>query len=114
MPMPSGYWKAGISGMHRTAVLCEVLGIKVASHLAASPLMNWVNLHVLCGASNADWIEVLVPKAGYDFGLQRYLAPDADRYLAVPQEPGLGVALDWDYIRAHTVPDSAMTAQLAG
>ena len=117
MPKPSGsgvYWKAGVSGMHKTAVLCEALGFKVASHHAASPLMNWANLHVLCGVSNADWMEVLVPEAGYDFGLQRYVAPDADGYLTVPHEPGIGVALDWDYIRAHTVPGSALTAQLAG
>lgn len=108
------YWKAGVSGMHKTAVLCEAMGIKVASHHAASPLMNWANLHVLCGASNADWIEVLVPEAGYDFGLLRYLAPDADGYLAAPQDPGIGVALDWDYIRAHTVPGSALTVAVAG
>ena len=108
------YWKAGVSGMHKTAVLCEAMGIKVASHHAASPLMNWANLHVLCGASNADWMEVLVPEVGYDFGLQRYLAPDADGYLTVPQEPGIGVALDWDYIRAHTVPGSALTVEGAG
>lgn len=105
------YWKAGVSGMHKTAVLCEALGIKVASHHAASPLMNWANLHVLCGVTNADWMEVLVPEAGYDFGMQRYLAPDADGYLTVPREPGIGVALDWDYIRAHTVPGSELAVE---
>jgi L-alanine-DL-glutamate epimerase-like enolase superfamily enzyme len=97
------YWKAGVTGMHKTAALCEAMGAKVASHHGASPLMNLANLHVLCGATNADWIEILVPEQGYDFGLQSYLAPDGDGEVHVPAGPGLGVALDWDYIGAHTV-----------
>ena len=103
------YWKAGVTGMQKTAALCEAMGVKVASHHGASPLMNFANLHVLCGATNADWMEILVPEEGYNFALQSYLAPDKDGYVAAPQGPGLGVALDWDYIRAHTVPGSDTT-----
>ena len=103
------YWKAGVTGMQKTAALCEAMGVKVASHHGASPLMNFANLHVLCGATNADWMEILVPEEGYNFALQSYLAPDQDGYVAAPQGPGLGVALDWDYIRAHTVPGSDTT-----
>ena len=103
------YWKAGVTGMQKTAALCEAMGVKVASHHGASPVMNFANLHVLCGATNADWMEILVPEEGYNFALQSYLAPDKDGYVAAPQGPGLGVALDWDYIRAHTVPGSDTT-----
>jgi L-alanine-DL-glutamate epimerase-like enolase superfamily enzyme len=98
------YWKAGVSGMVRTASLCESMGIKVASHHAASPLMNVANLHVLCGMSNADFIEILVPEAGYDFALHAYLAPDSEGYVQAPVAPGLGVELDWDYIKRHRTP----------
>jgi L-alanine-DL-glutamate epimerase-like enolase superfamily enzyme len=97
------YWKAGVTGMLKTAVLCEAMGIQVASHHGASPAMNFANLHVLAGATNADMIEVLVPEEGYDFALASYLAPQADGWIAAPQSPGLGIALDWDYIAANRV-----------
>lgn len=95
------YWKAGVSGMLKTAALCESMGVKVASHHAASPLMNFANLHVLCGATNADWIEILVPEQGYNYALQSYLAPDDEGYVTAPETPGLGAAVDWDYIKSH-------------
>ncbi len=105
------YWKAGVTGMLKTAALCEGMGVRVASHHGASPLMNWANLHVLCGATNAEWIEILVPEGGYNFALQAYLGPDSDGFVHAPQGPGLGVALDWDYIRAHTVPGTDQTVE---
>ena len=107
------YWKAGITGMVKTAALCEAMGVKVASHHGASPLMNMANLQVLCGATNADWIEILVPESGYNFALPAYLAPDAGGFVHLPEGPGLGVVPDWDYIRAHTVPGSDHTLELA-
>jgi L-alanine-DL-glutamate epimerase-like enolase superfamily enzyme len=107
------YWKAGITGMLKTAALCEAMGVKVASHHGASPLMNMANLQVLCGATNADWIEILVPESGYNFALPAYLSPDADGFVHLPEGPGLGVAPDWDYIHAHMVPGSDHTLELA-
>jgi L-alanine-DL-glutamate epimerase-like enolase superfamily enzyme len=107
------YWKAGITGMLKTAALCEAMGVKVASHHGASPLMNMANLQVLCGATNADWIEILVPEAGYDFALSRYLAPDAQGFVHLPDGPGLGAEPDWDYIRDHTVPGTDQTLEMS-
>jgi L-alanine-DL-glutamate epimerase-like enolase superfamily enzyme len=97
------YWKAGVTGMLKTATLAEALGVRVASHHGASPLMNLANLHVLCGATNAEMIEILVPETGYDFGMRSYLAPDAQGFVTPPEAPGLGIALDWDFIERHTV-----------
>ena len=97
------YWKGGVTGMLKTASLCESMGVQVASHHGASPVMNFANLHVLAGATSADMIEVLVPEEGYDFALKAYLAPAADGYIEVPDSPGLGVEIDWDYVAAHAV-----------
>lgn len=105
------YWKAGITGMLKTAALCEAMGVKVASHHGASPLMNLANLQVLCGATNADWIEILVPESGYDFAMPAYLAPDADGFVHLPDGPGLGWVPDWGYIQAHLVPGSDRTIE---
>jgi len=73
--------------------------------------MNIANLQVLCGATNADWIEILVPESGYNFALPAYLAPDGAGLVHLPDGPGLGVAPDWDYIRAHMVPGSDHTME---
>ena len=72
--------------------------------------MNFANLHVLCGATNADWIEILVPEQGYDYGLQSYLAPDQDGCVTTPEAPGLGAEIDWDYIESHGTPSGQLAA----
>jgi L-alanine-DL-glutamate epimerase-like enolase superfamily enzyme len=96
------YWRGGITGMLKTAHLCEAMGLKLISHHGASPIMNLANLHCLCSISNADFIEVLVPEKEYEYGLKTHLRVDVDGYLSVPQKPGLGAEIDWDYIHAHT------------
>lgn len=102
MIMCDVYWKGGITGMLKTACLCEAMGLKITSHHGASPVMNFANLHVLCGISNADFIEMLIPEEEYNYGLQSYLKLDTDGLIQVPQAPGLGIEIDWDYVRAHT------------
>ena len=65
------YWKAGITGMHKTGgVVRGHWASRSLRTTAPSPLMNFANLHVLCGATNADWIEILVPEAGLRLRLQ--------------------------------------------
>ena len=99
------YWRGGITGMVKIAHLCEAAGLKLISHHGASPIMNLANLHTLCGISNADFIEVLVPEEEYEYGLKSHLRVDAEGYLSVPQTPGLGAEIDWDYIKAHTTSE---------
>lgn len=99
------YWRGGITGMLKIAHMCEAMGLKLISHHGASPIMNLANLHCLCSISNADLIEVLVPEREYEYGLKTHLRVDADGYLSVPQDPGLGAEIDWDYIKAHTTSE---------
>ena len=96
---------SGVTGMLKTTTLCETMGIKVASHHGASPLMNFANLHVLCGGTNADMMEVLVPEEGYNFALKSYLKIDKDGFLHAPQSPGLGAEIDWEHIKANTTAE---------
>lgn len=95
------YWKGGITGMLKTIAVCDAHGVPVASHHGASALMNLANLHVLCGATDVDMIEVLVPQRPYQFGLHGYLQVDADGWVRLPDAPGLGGLPDWSYIEAH-------------
>ena len=95
------YWKGGITGCLKTIAVCRQHGVPVASHHGASALMNLANLHVLCGATDVDMIEVLVPQAPYHYGLRNYLRVDADGMVRLPTTPGLGADPDWAYIEGH-------------
>ena len=96
------YWKMGITGMMKLARTCETLHIDIASHHAASALMNVANLHCLCATPNVEMMEVLVPVESYEFGLIDYPSIDADGFIAAPTGPGLGATIDWDYVDNHT------------
>jgi len=95
------YWKGGVTGMLRTLEVCAARGVPVASHHGASALMNLANLHVLCGATDVDMIEVLVPEAPYEYGLRAYPRVAADGLVHLPAAPGLGGELDWAYVEAN-------------
>ena len=97
------YWKGGITGVIKTAHLAEAFNMPLEIHHGASPIMNWANLHVACAIPNCDWFEVLVPENAYDYGLTRYPNPGPDGMVVAPTEPGLGVEIDWDWVRANTV-----------
>lgn len=101
MVLADVYWKMGITGMMKTVHACEALHTRIASHHGASPIMNVANLHCLCATANADFIEVLVPEAGSNYGLRSYPTVGQDGFLTVPDGPGLGVEIDWDYIQGN-------------
>jgi L-alanine-DL-glutamate epimerase-like enolase superfamily enzyme len=97
------YWKGGITGVMKTAHLAQAFNMPLEIHHGASPIMDWANLHVICAIPNCDWFEILVPEDAYDFGLLRYPNPGPDGLVLAPNEPGLGVEIDWEWIRANEV-----------
>ena len=97
------YWKGGITGALKMAHLAEAFNMPLEVHHAASPIMNFANLHLCCAIKNCVYFEILVPEERYDFGLKSYPTIDADGLVHAPTGPGLGVEVDWDWIRAHRV-----------
>jgi L-alanine-DL-glutamate epimerase-like enolase superfamily enzyme len=95
------YWKGGISGCLKTIALCQSRGVPVVSHHGASALMNLANLHVLCGATDVEMIEVLFPQAPYGYGLLAYAGVDTQGNMHLPPQAGLGGEPDWAYIQRH-------------
>ncbi len=95
------YWKGGITGFLKTMALCQTAGVPLLSHHGASALMNLANLHVLCGATDVEMIEVLYPEAPYQYGLKHYASLAADGCIHLPEEAGLGGHPDWSYIERH-------------
>jgi L-alanine-DL-glutamate epimerase-like enolase superfamily enzyme len=100
------YWKGGITGVMKMAHLAEAHGMKLELHHAASPIMNWANLHTLGAFKNGDYLEILVPEDNLDFGLHQYARIDGEGFVHLLQKPGLGTEMDWEFIRSRTVYQS--------
>jgi L-alanine-DL-glutamate epimerase-like enolase superfamily enzyme len=93
--------RGGITGARKTAIVAEAYGIRCEMHMA-----GWGNLQV-CGATSEDTSEyyekgLLAPGVDYD-APHPYLRNtcdkiDADGYVHMPQGPGMGYEIEWDYI----------------
>jgi L-alanine-DL-glutamate epimerase-like enolase superfamily enzyme len=98
--------RGGITAAKKTAIVCEAYAVKCEIHMS-----GWGNLQVL-GSVSEDTCEyyekgLLAPGVDYDAPLP-YLRDnpdpiDGDGYVHIPQKPGLGYDINWDYIEEHRV-----------
>ena len=96
------YSKGGITGLYKCCMMCELFGLNLEIHTMATPLLDAANLHVACAIKNCDFAEIIHPV--YRFGMKgQPLDIDDEGYLHMPTAPGLGIALDWDWVEDHTV-----------
>jgi L-alanine-DL-glutamate epimerase-like enolase superfamily enzyme len=102
--------RGGITGVKKAVAVCEAYGVRCEIHMS-----GFGNLQIL-GATSEDVCEYYergleAPGIDYDRAppyLHEICDPlDGDGYVAVPQAPGLGYRLDWDYIREHRVVEDA-------
>ena len=95
-------WTGGITGALKTARLAEAFHMNCELHTTIFHPLEMVNLH-LCGAvRNNSYFELLWPIPQFEFGLAEPL-PIEGGMARMPTEPGLGVALDWDFIDNCTI-----------
>ena len=96
--------RGGITGCRKMAAICEAFGVRCEIHMS-----GFGNLQVL-GATSEDVCEyyergLLAPGVDYDTPppyLEEPCDPlDADGYVPLPQAPGMGYRLRWDYIEEH-------------
>ncbi|RRJ95675.1 mandelate racemase/muconate lactonizing enzyme family protein [Opitutaceae bacterium TAV4] len=96
------YLKAGITGLWKAVNMCELLNVPLEIHVCVSPLLDVANLHVACASSTCAWMESHQPM--FRFGLKNNpMNIDSKGLLHLPDGPGLGVELDWDWIDQHTL-----------
>ena len=98
--------RGGVTGARKTAVVAEAYGVRCEIHMA-----GWGNLQV-CGATSEDTSEyyekgLLAPGVDYD-APHPYLKNtcdklDADGYVHLPQGPGMGYDIEWDYINDNII-----------
>jgi len=100
-------YDGGITGARKIAHFCEAIGLDVQCH-ACGPAQR----HLISSLRNTLYYEMAL--VGPD--MPNLVAPiytndyrddldaiDAQGCVAIPEGPGLGVTLDWDYISAHQV-----------
>jgi L-alanine-DL-glutamate epimerase-like enolase superfamily enzyme len=98
-------WKGGITGVRKTAALCEAFGVNCEIHTACYALLDAANLHLNCSIKNCTFHEILLPQEQFTFGVHNPIKVDRDGYVHVPQKPGIGLDVDWERIRHATVAE---------
>ena len=96
--------RGGITGVKKMVAVCEAFGVKCEIHMS-----GFANLQIL-GSSSEDTCEyyergLLAPGIDYDTP-QPYLEAicdpmDEEGYVHLPQEPGMGYRINWDYIEEN-------------
>ncbi len=98
--------RGGITGVKKMVSVCEAYGVRCEIHMS-----GFGNLQML-GATSEDTCEyyergLLAPGIDYDSPppyMKSICDPmDADGYVTVPQAPGMGYEIIWDYIEEHRV-----------
>ncbi len=93
-------FKGGITGVMKTAHICEGFGMMAALHGGSI-----ANLHAGCAIYNTKYFERLVPETYYTPPGIRDASTEIDSEgFARPWDtPGLGIEVDWDWVNKHTV-----------
>jgi L-alanine-DL-glutamate epimerase-like enolase superfamily enzyme len=96
-------WKGGVTGLMKTAALCEAFGLNCEVHTTTNALLDAANLHVSCAIRNCEYFEILVPQEPFSFGVTNPIEIDAYGHVHVPKEPGLGMHIDWGALDNNTI-----------
>lgn len=102
--------KGGITGLMKIAHLAEAHHLPFEVHHGYTAVNNVATLHVIAACDNARWFEVLPLNRADQRSLQQFWYGLAEPPVIdnaglawVPDEPGLGVEIDWDVLRSGSV-----------
>ncbi len=95
-------WSGGVTGTLKVARLAEAFLMPCEIHTTIFHPLEMVALHLNGAVTNSDWFEVLWPMSAFAFGLQGEL-PIRGGMAIMPEGPGLGMELDWDFIDIATI-----------
>ncbi len=99
-------FKQGVTALKKTASLCEAFSMPCEVHSVGGPWISAASLHVICSIPNCKYYECFYPPESYKVGVVEDIKIDNEGYAHAPQKPGLGLDLDWDWIKKHTLYES--------
>ena len=100
----------GIWGTRKVGILAEARNKPCIIHTWGDGLIMHPSLQLAAAMTNCPYFEMPDERPAWaydvrDFFLENPVQVDADGYVQVPQEPGLGYKLDWDKIERFTVKE---------
>jgi L-alanine-DL-glutamate epimerase-like enolase superfamily enzyme len=107
----NAHWDGGITGVMKIATMAEACGLDVELHGG-----GLVHRQCMAAIRNTNYYELAAHPKLSTGGLPVYVDPrwregmdavDASGNVAVPDGPGLGAELDWDYIDGRTTGQRA-------
>lgn len=97
-------WSGGVTGVLKSAHLAEAFGMNCEIHTAIFHPLELVNLHLCAAVKNCTYLELLAPVEDFVFGLVDGL-PVENGLARLPDGPGLGQELDWNFITNTTMAE---------
>jgi D-galactarolactone cycloisomerase len=103
---PDVTFAGGILTCRKIAGMAEAANIVYNPHTWSNGLGLAANLQLMGAIPNCTYCEFPYDPPGWipegrDAMLTEPIRIDGDGYVAVPSEPGLGVEVDWEKVRAH-------------
>ncbi|MFP5233532.1 MAG: enolase C-terminal domain-like protein [Acidobacteriota bacterium] len=96
-------WKGGVTGLMKTAALCEAFGVNCEVHTTTNALLDLANLHVSCAIRNCEYFEILIPQEPFSFGVKNPIRIDSEGFVSAPEGIGLGAEIDFDLLENHII-----------
>lgn len=85
----------GILEQKKVAAMAEARSVKVAPHDgSAGPIAEMANIHLCAAIPNFRFLEHRAEDVPWRTTVVRGVLPDRDGYIAVPDQPGLGLEID--------------------
>ena len=94
-------FKGGVGPVRKSAALAEAFGLNLEVHNNANQVLEAANLAVAVSIKNTTYYEQLVPESLFQFGVEEFIRIDAEGYAHVPQGPGFGMKIDWDFVNKY-------------
>jgi len=93
----------GFTGLRRIAEAALARGKRVITHGYKTNIEIAANLHFLANHPAEEILEYSTSQSPLRWKTTRELIPiEPDGTVVVPKKPGLGVTVDWDFVKAHT------------
>jgi L-alanine-DL-glutamate epimerase-like enolase superfamily enzyme len=96
----------GLMESKKIAALADAFYMPVCAHIASGPLAFMASAQCCAAMPNFKAHEHSVGNKGDDW--EKYIITDGpiikDGYIQIPDKPGIGVEVNWDYVREHLFP----------
>ncbi|MGB8390547.1 mandelate racemase/muconate lactonizing enzyme family protein, partial [Mycobacterium sp.] len=96
-------YAGGITQMMKSAHACEAFGLNYEIHSYGPTLNLAMYLNVALAVANCDFAEIMVPQNLLSMGMADLPTIDGKGFIAAPQKPGLGYAIDLDAVENLTL-----------